>query len=294
MIAATVKRDVPWYVDVGSTRLRALVQGTSRDLPTVVFLSTLGCPLEAWTRVQRAVAERTTTISYDRSDIAWNGRRAAVGRRADELEALLTELGVDTPVVLVGHAYGALVAGEFARRRADQVAGLVFADAWHPDELRRSVHQRKAMAYLEAQLQRSMLATLLRPGRHEDFVALDALPAEQQPMAHRYLRRPLNWRTAHAELMSWKHSRTVSPEISPEKRPQSRIPVVALVSQPQVEHDQVRMRMQQELAGSSTTSAVLVVPEAANLELVTDDRFSPHVGDAVLRVLGNAVVAEGA
>ena len=290
MIAANAKRDVPSFVDVGGRRLRVLVQGTREDLPAIVFLSTLGCPLEAWTRVQRAVAERTTAISYDRSDVGWNGRRAAVPRRADELEALLAELRVDGPVVLVGHAYGALVAGEFARRRPDRVAGLVFADAWHPDELRRSVHQRMAMAYLEAQLQRRMLATLLRPVRNEGLVAFDALPAEQRPMAYRYLRRLLNWRTAHAELVSWKHYRPGSVRMWP----QSRVPVVALVSQPQVEHDPVRMRMQQELAGSSTRSAVLVVPEAVNLELVTDGRFSPHVGDAVSQLLGDAVMAEGA
>jgi pimeloyl-ACP methyl ester carboxylesterase len=290
MIAPNAKRGVPSFVDVGGRRVRALVQGTREDLPAVVFLSTLGCPLEAWTRVQRAVAERTTAISYDRSDVGWNGRRAAVPRRADELGALLAELRVDGPVVLVGHAYGALVAGEFARSRPDRVAGLVFADAWHPDELRRSVHQRMAMAYLEAQLQRRMLATLLRPGGNEGLVAFDALPAEQRPTAYRYLRRLLNWRTAHAELVSWKHSGT-----GPARRwPWSRVPVVALVSQPQVEHDPVRMRMQQELAGSSTKSSVLVVPEAVNLELVTDGRFSPHIGDAVSQLLGDAVMAEGA
>lgn len=290
MIAANVQRDVPSFVDVGGARLRALVQGTREDLPAVVFLSTLGCPLEAWTRVQRAVAERTTAISYDRSEVGWNGRRASVPRRADELEALLAELRVDGPVVLVGHAYGALVAGEFARSRPDRVAGLVFADAWHPDELRRSVHQRMAMAYLEAQLQRRMLTTLLRPGRNGGLVAFDALPAEQRPMAYRYLGRLRNWRTAHAELVSWKHSRPGRAR----RWPRSRVPVVALVSQQQVEHDPVRMLMQRELAGSSARSAVLVVPEAANLELVTDDRYSPHVGDAVSRLLGDAVMAEGA
>jgi pimeloyl-ACP methyl ester carboxylesterase len=290
MIAANMQRDVPSFVDVGGARLRTLVQGAREDLPAVVFLSTLGCPLEAWTRVQRAVTERTTAISYDRSDVGWNGRRASVPRRADELEALLAELRVDGPVVLVGHAYGALVAGEFARSRPDRVAGLVFADAWHPDELRRSVHQRMAMAYLEAQLQRSMLTTLLRPGGNQDFVAFDALPAEQRPMAYRYLRRLLNWRTAHAELVSWKHSRPGRAQM----RSQSEVPVVALVSQPQVEHDPVRMLMQQELAGSSTRSSVLVVPAAANLELVTDGRFSPHVGDAVSQLLGDTVMAEGA
>ncbi|MBK1787262.1 alpha/beta fold hydrolase [Prauserella cavernicola] len=290
MIAANARRDVPGLVDVGGRRLRVLVQGTRDDAPAVVFLSTLGCPLEAWTRVQRTVAEWTTAISYDRSDVGWNGRRAAVPRRADELEALLAELGVVGPVVLVGHAYGALVAEELARRNPDRVAGLVAADAWHPDELRRSVHQRKAMAHLEAQLQRSMMAALLRPGGREDFVALDGLPAEQRPMAYRYLRRPHNWRTALAELVSWKHS----PPGSAERWPRFRAPALVLASRVQVEHDQVRMRMQQELAASSPTSAVLVVPEAANLELVTDGRFSPHVGDAVLRLLGNAVVTEGA
>lgn len=289
MIAANARRDVPGFLDVDGARLRALVQGTREDLPTVVFLSTLGCPLEAWTRVQRTVAERTTTISYDRGDVGWNGRRATIPRRADELAALLDQLGVDGPVVLVGHAYGALVAGEFARGRPDRVAGMVFADAWHPDELRRSVHQRKAMAYLEAQLQRRMLTTFLRPG-HGDFVAFDALPAEQRSVACQCLRRSLNWRTAHAELLSWKHSRPLPAR----KSSWDGVPVVALVSQPQVEHDPVRMAMQQELAGSSPGSAVFVVPEAANLELVTDGRFSPLVGDAVSRLLGGAVMAEGA
>ncbi|TLW92329.1 alpha/beta hydrolase [Saccharomonospora piscinae] len=280
----------PRPVEAGGRRLRALVQGVSGDLPTVVFLSTLGCPLEVWTRVRQAVAEHTMTISYDRGNVRWNGREATVPRRADELEDLLTALRVDGPVVLVGHAYGALVAEEFARTRTDRVAGMVLADAWRSDELLRLVHQRRAMAYLETQLQRSLLMTLARPGKHARFVAFDALPDEQRQAAYRYLQRPLHWRTALAELVAWKHSRPAAPDAWPPHR----VPVLVVVSQPHVEHDQARLRMQQELAASSTRSGLMVIPEATNLELVTDGRFSPHVAGAVVQALGKDLVAEGA
>lgn len=281
---------VPSLIDAGGRRVRTLVQGVRGELPAVVFQSTLGCPLEAWTRVQGAVAEHTMTISYDRSEIRWNGRDAAISRRSDELVALLEQLRVDGPVVVVGHAFGALVADELARTRPGHVAGTVFVDAWRPDELSRSVNQRKAMAYLESSLQRSLLTTAVRPRRHAPFVAFDGLPGEQRRVAYEYLRRPANWRTALAELVSWKNSRANTGDAWPP----SRLPMAVLVSGPQVEHDAVRLRMQEELAARSTRSVFAVVPDATNLDLVTDGRFSPHVVDGVLRVLGKTLVAEGA
>jgi pimeloyl-ACP methyl ester carboxylesterase len=52
---------------------------------------------------------------------------------AEELDALITALGVTEPVILAGHSVGGLVARLYAARHRDRVAHLILVDATHED-----------------------------------------------------------------------------------------------------------------------------------------------------------------
>lgn len=65
-----------------------------------------------------------TGVSEDRPD----GEHVTAGLMADELHRLLGKIGVETPVVLVGHSYGGMPVRAYEGTYPDDVAGMVLID----------------------------------------------------------------------------------------------------------------------------------------------------------------------
>jgi pimeloyl-ACP methyl ester carboxylesterase len=109
--------------------------------PTVVFLSGLGVSSgPTWAGVEPAVSRVTRTCLHDRPGTG--GVPPATPPRdsaamVSELRAALRDAGEKGPFVLVGASLGGLNAQLFAARHRQDVAGLVFVDAIHPDFDRR-------------------------------------------------------------------------------------------------------------------------------------------------------------
>jgi pimeloyl-ACP methyl ester carboxylesterase len=104
--------------------------------PTVILESGLGVPMQTWDAVIAQVAttarvcryERPTVGSVDPKDLP-----RTADRMVEQLRALLTAAGEGPPYVVVGQALGGLTAQLFARTHPDEVLGVVFVDAIHPD-----------------------------------------------------------------------------------------------------------------------------------------------------------------
>ena len=115
---------------------RVRIEGDGRL--TVVFESGLGDGLESWEAVQGPIASQCArTLSYNRA--GYPGSAPPAGRR--DAESVVTELreelqrrGLRPPYVLVGHSLGGLYMQYFARRYANEVAGLVLVDSTHWNE----------------------------------------------------------------------------------------------------------------------------------------------------------------
>lgn len=146
---------VPGTLLLPHGRVVSVFTGGEGQLP-VVLLTGLGALAEGWWQappleMQRAamqpgawndrpllgpeIAAYTRVISYDRAGLGNSTPPTA----ARDLSSFLDELGgvlgsVATPVILVGHSFGALVAYEYARRFPEQVAGLVLLDSSHPQQ----------------------------------------------------------------------------------------------------------------------------------------------------------------
>jgi pimeloyl-ACP methyl ester carboxylesterase len=120
------------YVEVGGRRLHVVRRGQGG--PPVVIESGAAFSSEAWWPIQDRLANQTTVVSYDRAGLGRSDRAAlprTLGDRADDLEAMLRQAGLEPPYVLVGWSFGGLLLRLFAHRHPDQVAGLVFVDSGH-------------------------------------------------------------------------------------------------------------------------------------------------------------------
>jgi pimeloyl-ACP methyl ester carboxylesterase len=121
-------------VDVGGHRLHLRCVGPTDARPTVVLEAGGGAYSAAWAAVQELLAPRVRSCAYDRAGAGWSEPGPAprtMRQEAFELHALLASAGVRTPVVLVGHSIGGLLARVYAERYPADVAGAVLVDATH-------------------------------------------------------------------------------------------------------------------------------------------------------------------
>lgn len=135
-------------VDVNGHKLNVQSYGTGK--PVVVFESGLdmGGSL-VWKKVQPDVARFATVVSYDRAGILWSERGEnpkTCEAMADELYTLLQNSNHTGPYILVGHSMAGYMLRSFIKNHADEVAGVVFVDVSHPDQLNRFPEIRAMMS----------------------------------------------------------------------------------------------------------------------------------------------------
>jgi pimeloyl-ACP methyl ester carboxylesterase len=84
-----------------------------------------------WHRVQEILSRHTHTISFDRKGYGWSCKRKYGDgyNTVKDMEAILSALGVNSPIVLAGHSYGGLNIRLFASENREKVKGIVFVDA---------------------------------------------------------------------------------------------------------------------------------------------------------------------
>jgi len=128
-------------VDIGGGR-RMQIECRGAGSPTVVFETGLDYFGElAWAKVLGPVAEFTRACAYSRAGIVWSddkpGPHDGLGA-AHDLHATLAAAGEKGPFVMVGLSLGGPLVSLYTGLYGDQVAGLVYVDASHPDQLKRT------------------------------------------------------------------------------------------------------------------------------------------------------------
>ena len=122
-------------VDVGGRSVFLECQGSGS--PTVVLEAGLTGDTRTWEQVVPAIASETRVCAYDRANVGQSDP-APTPRSAqdmvEDLDAVLSAAGEDSPYVLVGFSFGGLVSQLYAASHPDDVAGLVLVEATHPDE----------------------------------------------------------------------------------------------------------------------------------------------------------------
>jgi pimeloyl-ACP methyl ester carboxylesterase len=107
--------------------------------PTVVFEPGIGGDHSLWAIADR-IRDRAVVCLYDRPGDGEapkpDGPRTARSDVAD-LHALLSAARIPTPLIMVGHSYGGLVAWMEAAEHPADVAGVILIDPSHPNDLER-------------------------------------------------------------------------------------------------------------------------------------------------------------
>jgi len=116
-------------VDLGTHSLHAHIMGTG--FPAIVVDTGIAAGPEEWRDLQARLARSAMVITFERAGYGDSGegpmpRNSAI--EAAELRAMLEQLGLPGPFVLVGHSLGGLNAQVFAARYPDEVAALVLLD----------------------------------------------------------------------------------------------------------------------------------------------------------------------
>ncbi|SFB47982.1 Alpha/beta hydrolase family protein [Amycolatopsis marina] len=275
-------------VGVGAGCRHVREHGARSAAPTVVLESGLASPLQTWEWVQRSLGESVQTIAYERAGCGWStpgsGPRS-VPRLAGELRELLTALGVEGPVVLVGHSFGGLITRCYAETWPDDVAGVVFVDALHPEELRRSATQRRGMAWLEQSLKLSAARALFGLGRKQAREQFSDLPEEAAAAARARLHVSATWRAAAAELVSWK---TADPRALVRGRFPSTVGVGVVISGESLRNDVAHRKLQDDLLTLSNGAFPVLAQEASHFGLVLQRRWAELVADTVRKVISES------
>ena len=126
-------------VDIGGRRLHIDCRGTGS--PTVILEAGLDVGgIVGWSLVHDSIARTTRTCAYNRAGIIWSDPSPAPHNAvtvANDLHALLAAAGERAPFVLVGHSLGGPYIMTYTKQYGADVAGLVFVDASHPDQVQR-------------------------------------------------------------------------------------------------------------------------------------------------------------
>jgi len=138
----SASRDYPppgKLVDIGGRHIQLDCRGSGT--PLVVFESGLDVfGSLAWVAVHDGVAKFTRACAYSRAGIMWSDpsdRSSSAANFAEDLHKALAAAGEKPPFVMVGHSLGGPYITVFTGRYGKDVAGLVFVDASHPDQLDR-------------------------------------------------------------------------------------------------------------------------------------------------------------
>lgn len=134
-------------VEVDGHMLNIYAMGSRK--PVVVFESGLdmGGSL-VWSKVQQEIAKFATAVAYDRAGVLWSERGEnpkTCEAMAGELYRLLKNSGHPGPYILVGHSMAGYMLRSFVKNYPDEVAGVVFVDVSHPDQLNRFPKEVRAM-----------------------------------------------------------------------------------------------------------------------------------------------------
>lgn len=125
-------------VSIGTHCLYTSISGPPRTTqdPLVVVLAGAGDVASSYTALSPLVAPFCRVLLYDRTGLGRSKPRPSLSRftnptavtAAEELHSLLVATNLHSPLVLVAHSYGAMVAREYLHLYNDEVAGIVFAD----------------------------------------------------------------------------------------------------------------------------------------------------------------------
>ena len=153
-------------LDVGGRTLFLNCVGESSG-PTVVLMAGGGGTSSVWSAVQKDAATFIRVCSYDRAGLGRSDKIAQPQTAAEiveDLHRLLVAADIRPPYVLVGHSIGGIYIRLYTSQYPRDVAGLVFVDSSHEEQLSRFAAISTRMLDLEPGPKWRDVATMRKEG----------------------------------------------------------------------------------------------------------------------------------
>jgi len=163
------------WIDVQGARVHACLTGPPAA-PVVVLESAAGQDLFAWDEVAEELSTVARVVTWSRPGLGHSGM-GPVGRSSsqivEELRIVLSELELEPPYVLVGHALGAFHVRTFAALHRDEVSALVLINPSHEDWLKRLKGMRTPAEWKEMGDAFHKEVNLLPEGSRREFASVE-------------------------------------------------------------------------------------------------------------------------
>jgi pimeloyl-ACP methyl ester carboxylesterase len=197
-------------VDIGGYRLHLYTMGEGS--PTIVIDHSLG-GVEGYLLIEN-IAKLARVCIYDRAGYGWSDRSPhprTSEQIVTELDALLTQAGIEPPYILVGNSFGSYNVRLYAHRFPEKVVGIVLTDGLHETSMLKMPMRLQALKmFFISGFAMSVLGSslgfirllktigifeLLKPG-------LRQFPPERLDAVKRSFCRPKHWLTMAGELFN--------------------------------------------------------------------------------------------
>ncbi|CAL2103845.1 Alpha/beta hydrolase [Tenacibaculum sp. 190130A14a] len=127
-------------VSVNDTKFHINSSGKKNNKPTLIIEAGGGLPTEYYHWLNEGLKDSIRVVRYDRAGVGYselNDTPRDAKTIARELHDLLKESGESPPYILAGHSLGGPYIRVFTQLYPDEVVGLVFIDATHPEQVER-------------------------------------------------------------------------------------------------------------------------------------------------------------
>lgn len=133
------------YLENKGHKISYLESGNGSTTIVLVSGGTLG--LDTWKDLQVLLSKYGRAISYDRSGLGGSdyvSDSKSIEYLTEELDAVINNPDIDTPVILVGHSIGGHIVRKYTELYPEKVKALVLIDTYHElffKELKNSIRE---------------------------------------------------------------------------------------------------------------------------------------------------------
>jgi len=133
-------------IETSKGKLEYHVCGSGK--PNVVLINGGSGPIEGWMKILPEISKISSVFSYNRFGVSGSDKPKEEQDGITIVETLreaLTMVGFEPPLLLVGHSLGGLYTNLYARRYPEEVAGIVFIESSHPNDMILNQYQGKGV-----------------------------------------------------------------------------------------------------------------------------------------------------
>lgn len=272
--------------DVGGHRLHAVIKGRASNKPAIVLEAGLTAMSACWSWIQDELAKETRVLAYDRAGLGWSeptSKPKDAATIARELRELILRAKLKRPFILVGHSMGAFFARAYAAEFADDLAGLVFIDGSHPEQIERSPNVSRAMRrffwFLKATPAMADYGVMKWANNFGLARHCDKLPPSAHDAILRAFSSPQHMRATAKEASEWFAS---AKQIRDRKL--GDLPLLVLTAPDRAM--QGWMNLQKELVALSTCGHHVVIPNSTHMSILTEKDHALRVAAEIKSLLG--------